>query len=191
MSELKRMEIDLSNFKLSVSCDARDSFFAGMWLETIADWFKKKSPKLSEGEKIPVGFWPAKLVREPSGFAISELCPSSQQFHGGAEFCMRAYRHQITYCEFYDAVFDPVFAGLDCAVHDSVLNGEHLRGWRHLSKDGFSGWHFTAQGESHFRNLKRLPIYKLIETRPDLIKYFGLPIGSGVLSPSVVFEQPS
>jgi hypothetical protein len=117
-----------------LSCAEQDKWYATAFIDELLTWANSESRLFAVGQTVSVGFWIAKLLQTEQGVELCEMCESTGNFHRGCEFAVRVLRHQKTYCEFYSLHFSPVFVGEEAAVHPSVLEGAHARGWRHKSE---------------------------------------------------------
>jgi hypothetical protein len=166
-----------------------DEKFARLFVDDTIRWATASNREFKLNETIAIGFWLARFTQRGADVELWEMCPTTGEFHAGCRFAFESLRYQKTYCDMHQLAFEPVFAGHDAAVHQSVFEGADCRGWRHEASKGFSGWFFTSQARADFSDCKRVAIFELIKKRPDLIKVFGLPLGAGVLSPTVIIQE--
>lgn len=84
-------------------------------------------------------------------------------------------------CQRYSADWTPVDLKYMIAVNDSIFTAEEpLNGLRHQQQGTVAGWylwsgHEIPQDEPDF--FKPIHVFHLMDSRPDCLKYLGLPVG--------------
>lgn len=126
------------------------------------------------------GGWPLKSHVSCDGVEMCELDQASGEFVLDITRSIRYRRIQMEICMKNQAKYDPPSITSYCAVSEGVFDGLAVEGIRYPSPDHMSGWYLTTeQYDKTASSLRVEHLYHVCSQRPELIEFFGLPVGFG------------
>jgi hypothetical protein len=163
------------------------------FLRFVADYASDSNRKIRSGETLTYGFW---LVRFDAGspglLRTSEFVGATGEYREGVTFAVDCWEKQSTLCRRMGCEFAPVRADRFAAYTDASMSSEAIHGAHYPSPEHNSGWYFaTREYDAAKDQLIVDRLYNVIDKRPELIAYLGLPVGWRFDSPEakVFFDR--
>ncbi|MFC4158951.1 immunity protein Imm33 domain-containing protein [Chitinimonas lacunae] len=135
--------------------------------------------KIEAGETVRYGFWLTKAVAMASEkITFWELDPETMEFVPGIRNAIRFWVDQNRLCAKHSAEFVPPYLEQNVVISVGVYEGGDVQGVRYPSPEHMSGWWITTDlynGDT--KTLQKVHAYHLVQQRPELIQFLGLPYG--------------
>lgn len=146
-------------------------------LEFIITYLLKENKLIKDQETFAYGVSMLKFTQENEGLLrINDYNPEQDTINPVVSKALAIFKEQLEICNRMKTNCQPPMPHQLVVISDGVYEGLPVEGVRYPSPEHMSGWWlYTEKYNGDIKTLQNVHVSHLIEKRPDLVKYLGLP----------------